>query len=102
MNIEWKLKIEHKDKPTIRWKEELMNVKSVGDLYYNTKWGYFDLMIYEGGFDTDNGSEYEKHYDDDGNFDEEGYEYEVFGMDVKDFLEKLKYCDGDFDWKEMN
>ena len=28
MNIEWKLKIEHKDKPTIRWKEELMNVKS--------------------------------------------------------------------------
>ena len=102
MNIEWKLKIEHKDKPTIRWKEELMNVKSVEDLYYNTKWGYFDLMIYEGGFDTDNGSEYEKHYGDDGNFDEEGYEDEVFGMDVKDFLEKLKYCDGDFDWKEMN
>jgi|TARA_B100001971_G_C18170401_1_gene526764 hypothetical protein len=94
MNIQWKLKIDD-----VRYEEELMNVESVEDLYNKTKYGYFDLMIYEGGFDTDYGSEYEKHYDDDGNFDEEGYEDEVFGMDVKDFLEQLKYCDGDFDYR---
>ena len=43
MNIEWKLKIEHEDKPTDRWNEKLMNVKSVEDLYNKTGWGFFDL-----------------------------------------------------------
>jgi len=86
MNIEWKLKID-----TERYEEIIGNVKSVEDLYTKTKYGYFDLMIYEGGLE-DIQNDY---------YDEELYEEEIFGMDVKDFLETLKDYDDDFDYNSI-
>ena len=93
MNINWKLKI---DNETVR--EYLTDISEVYDLYTKTKYGYFDLMIDGGGFE-DIQCDY---YDEDMNYDEEGYEEEIFGMGVKDFLETLKDHDDDFDYEITN
>ena len=90
MNIQWKLKIDD-----VRYEEELMNVESVEDLYTKTKYGYFDLMINGGGLEVIQ----DDYYEEDGSYDEEGYEEEIFGMGVKDFLETLKDHDCDFDYR---
>tara|TARA_Y100000590_G_C15265078_1_gene842780 strand:- start:132 stop:416 length:285 start_codon:yes stop_codon:yes gene_type:complete len=93
MNIKWNLKIGNK---TTR--ESLTDISEVYDLYTKTKYGYFHLMIDDGGLEVIQ----EDYYDEDDGYDEEGYEEEIFGMGVKDFLETLKDHDDDFDYEITN
>ncbi len=55
-------------------------------------------MIDDGGLEVIQ----EDYYDEDDGYDEEGYEEEIFGMGVKDFLETLKDHDDDFDYEITN